>query len=55
MSGYTWANMVLDWDIHVKVKYSQFCEDIVNSLDEGARIDVIIIDFSKAFDSFPHD
>jgi hypothetical protein len=24
-------------------------------LDEEARIDVIIIDFSKAFDSVPHD
>jgi hypothetical protein len=26
------------------------CQDIVDSLDEGARIDAIIIDFSKAFD-----
>jgi len=26
-----------------------------DSLDEGARIDAIIIDFSKAFDLVPYD
>jgi hypothetical protein len=31
------------------------CYDIVFSLHEGARIDAIIIDFSKAFDSVPND
>ena len=31
------------------------CQDIVDSLKEGARTDVIIIDFSKAFDLVPHD
>ena len=31
------------------------CQDIADSLDEGIGIDVIIIDFSKAFDLAPHD
>jgi len=31
------------------------CQDIADSLDNGDRIDVIIIDFSKAFDLVPHD
>jgi hypothetical protein len=31
------------------------CLDIAESLDEGARTDAIIIDFSKAFDSVPRD
>jgi hypothetical protein len=30
-------------------------EEISDSLDEAARIDAIIIDFSKAFDRVPHD
>jgi hypothetical protein len=30
-------------------------QDIADSLDEGERIDAIIIDFSKAFDLVPHD
>jgi len=30
------------------------CQDI-DSLDEGANIDVIIIDFTKAFNLVPHD
>ena len=32
-----------------------FCQDIVDSLDEGFRTATIIIDFSKAFDLVPHD
>jgi len=31
------------------------CQDIVDSLDEGVGIDVIIIDFSRAFNLDPHD
>jgi hypothetical protein len=31
------------------------CQDIANSLDDGGRIDTIIIDFSKAFVLIPHD
>ena len=31
------------------------CQDIADSLDEEVRTDTIIIDFSKAFDLFPHD
>ena len=30
------------------------CQDIAESLDEGVIIDVIIIDFSKAFNLVPH-
>ena len=31
------------------------CQDIVDSLDEGIRTAMIIIDFSKAFDFDPHE
>jgi len=31
------------------------CQDVADSLDEGVRTDVIIIDFSKVFDLVPHD
>ena len=31
------------------------CQDISDTLDEAARLNVIIIDFSKAFDLVPHD
>ena len=30
-------------------------QDIADSLDEGARTDAIIIDFSKVFILVPHD
>jgi hypothetical protein len=32
-----------------------FFQDIADSLDEGARIDAIITDFSNSFDLVPHD
>jgi hypothetical protein len=31
------------------------CQGIADSLDNGGRIDAIIIDFAKAFDVVPHD
>ena len=31
------------------------CQDITDSMDNGDRIDVIVIDFSKAFDLAPRD
>jgi len=31
------------------------CQDLVDSLDKGVGVDVIIIDFSKAFDLDPCD
>jgi hypothetical protein len=31
------------------------CQDIADSMDNGDRIDTIVIDFSKAFDLVPHD
>ena len=31
------------------------CQDIADSLDEGARIEAIKMDFSKAFDFVPYD
>jgi hypothetical protein len=30
------------------------CQDIADTLDKGDRMDVIIVDFSKAFDLVPH-
>ena len=30
------------------------CQDTADSLDNGDRIDAIVIDFSKAFDLVPH-
>ena len=31
------------------------CQDIADSMDNGDRIDAVVIDFSKAFDLVPHD
>jgi hypothetical protein len=30
------------------------CQDVADALDEGVRTDVIVTDFSKAFDLVPH-
>ena len=32
----------------------EFSEKVVNSLDEGSPVDIIYLDFSKAFDKVPH-
>jgi hypothetical protein len=37
-----------------KSQVTTVCQDIADSLDNGARIDAIIVDFSKAFDLVPH-
>jgi len=31
------------------------CQDISDTLDKAARLDAIIVNFSKAFDLVPHD
>ena len=31
------------------------CQDIADALDDGARVDAIITDFSKVFKLVPHD
>jgi hypothetical protein len=42
--GYTLENQIVT-----------VCQDIDDSLDEGARVDAITTDFSKAFDLFLYD
>jgi len=37
-----------------KCQVIMVCQDIADSLDNGDRIDAIIIDSSKAFDLVPH-
>ena len=49
--GTTW----LQTGILVRSQIITVCQDISDSLDEAARLDAIIIDFSKAFDLVPHD
>jgi hypothetical protein len=56
MIGCTRVNTDSGRDIRVKVKYSLYvrtvitvCQDTADSLDNGDRIDAIIVDFSKAF------
>ena len=41
--GYTWESQVIT-----------VCQDIEDSLDDGDKIDAIMVDFSKAFDLVPH-
>ena len=42
--GYSWESQII-----------KACQDISYSLDEAARLDAIIIDFSRAFVLVPHD
>ena len=46
--------MDLGRDILVKVTIITVYQDIADSLDNGHRTGVIIVDFSKAFDLVPH-
>jgi len=41
--GYSWESQVIT-----------VCQDIADALDNGDRIDAIIVDISKAFDLVPH-
>jgi hypothetical protein len=51
---YTRDNMASEQDIHARVKYT-LCQDISDSLGEAARLDAVLIDFSKSFDRVPPD
>ena len=42
-----------DRDIRAKFKYSRYARTL-RTLDNGDKIDAIIVDFSKAFDLVPH-
>ena len=35
-------------------KYVMFWEEIIKWLDEGSPVDIIYLDFQKAFDKVPH-
>ena len=37
-----------------EIQVTTVCQDIADSMDNGDRIDAIVIDFSKAFDLVPH-
>jgi hypothetical protein len=46
-----------EWNIQICIIKDtiKVCQDIADSLDNGDRVDAIVIDFSKAFDLVPHD
>jgi len=48
--GSTWVQT----GVFVESQVITVCQDIADSLDNGDKIDAIIVDFSKAFDSVPH-
>ena len=35
-------------------KYVMFFEDVTKWIDEGSPVDIIYLDFQKAFDKVPH-
>jgi len=37
-----------------EIQVNTVCQDIADSLDNGDKIDAILVDFSKAFDLVPH-
>ncbi len=64
------SNIITHADHHVIMKYYQHCfrrghnceiqliataEDIGRDLDKQHQIDILILDFAKAFDSVPHE
>jgi hypothetical protein len=53
MTGYTRVNMDSGRDIHAKI--ITVCKDIADSMDNGDRIEAIVLDFSKAFDLVPYN
>jgi hypothetical protein len=55
VSTYTRAKTTLDRDTRAKSQIVTFCQKTASSLDKAVRIDTIIIDFTKAFNLFPHN
>ena len=46
--------MVSGWGYSCESQVITVCQDTADSVDNGERIDTIIIDFSKAFDLVCH-
>ena len=43
--------MVLDQDIPVKLNVIDFIENIQHTMDQQKQVDIILLDFSKTFDT----
>ena len=53
MTGCTKGSTDLGWVTRESQVITVF-QDIADTLDNGGRMDAIIVDFSKAFDLVPH-